>query len=231
MPRVVSLFLPTWSTDRLRRILGGAAPPAEAPLVLIGREGSGGWCWPRMRPRAAPACASACRPAKAQALVPGLVVMDAEPAADAEALERLALWALQRYAPIVAADPPDGLVIDITGAAHLHGGEDAMLADMIERLGRTGFAARAAIADQLGCGPCPRPLRGAAEYRRPCGRKLRDDPRLPIAALRLPATWSEDLRVSASSRRRSAGKTPRAAGLALRSGTRPPSRSGDRRVH
>ena len=39
MPRVVSLFLPTWSTDRLRRTLGGAALPAEAPLVLIGREG------------------------------------------------------------------------------------------------------------------------------------------------------------------------------------------------
>src|SRR5580704_2885171 len=39
MPRVVSLFLPAWSTDRLRRILGAAAPPAEAPLVLIGREG------------------------------------------------------------------------------------------------------------------------------------------------------------------------------------------------
>ena len=39
MPRVVSLFLPTWSTDRVRRKLGDAAPPAEAPLVLIGREG------------------------------------------------------------------------------------------------------------------------------------------------------------------------------------------------
>ena len=64
---------------------------------------------------------------KAQALVPGLIVKDAEPAADAEALDRLALWALQRYAPIVAADPPDGLVIDATGAAHLHGGEAAML--------------------------------------------------------------------------------------------------------
>jgi protein ImuB len=39
MRRVVSLFLPAWSSDRLRRILGGDAPPAEAPLVLIGREG------------------------------------------------------------------------------------------------------------------------------------------------------------------------------------------------
>ena len=39
MRRVVSLFLPAWSTDRLRRTLGGAAPPAEAPLVLTGRKG------------------------------------------------------------------------------------------------------------------------------------------------------------------------------------------------
>ena len=34
MPRVVSRVLPAWSTDRLRRTLGGAAPPAVAPLVL-----------------------------------------------------------------------------------------------------------------------------------------------------------------------------------------------------
>ena len=64
---------------------------------------------------------------KAQALVSNLIVMDAEPEADAQALDRLAIWALQRYAPIVAADPPDGLVIDTTGAAHLHGGEGAMV--------------------------------------------------------------------------------------------------------
>ena len=42
MPRVVSLFLPTWSTDRIRRQLAAAAPPAEAPLVLIGRDGRRG---------------------------------------------------------------------------------------------------------------------------------------------------------------------------------------------
>jgi protein ImuB len=37
MTRVVSLFLPTLSTDRVRRKSGGAAPPGEAPLVLVGR--------------------------------------------------------------------------------------------------------------------------------------------------------------------------------------------------
>jgi protein ImuB len=46
---------------------------------------------------------------KAQILVPGLLVQDADPAADAEALDRLALWVLRQYAPIAAADPPDGI--------------------------------------------------------------------------------------------------------------------------
>ena len=97
MTRVVSLFLPIWSTDRLRRVLGDAAPEA-----------------------------------------------------DLAALDRLALWALRRYTPVVASDPSDGLVIDATGAAHLHGGETAMLADMVERLRAAGIAARAAMADTWG---------------------------------------------------------------------------------
>ena len=71
---------------------------------------------------------------KAQALVQGLMIQDADPAADAEALERLALWMLQRFAPIVAADPPDGIVIDSAGADHLHGGEAAMLATLVDKL-------------------------------------------------------------------------------------------------
>ena len=56
---------------------------------------------------------------QAHALVPGLVTHDADPAADNGALDRLALWALRHYAPVVAADPPDGIAIDATGAARL----------------------------------------------------------------------------------------------------------------
>jgi protein ImuB len=76
--------------------------------------------------------------------VPGLIVKDACPAADADAL-----W-VQRYAPIVATDAPDGLVIDTTGAAHLHGGEDAMVKGMVDRLAASGVATRAALADSRG---------------------------------------------------------------------------------
>jgi protein ImuB len=51
---------------------------------------------------------------------------------------------------VVAADPPDGLVIDTTGADHLHGGEEAMVKSMVDRLRATGFAGRAALADSWG---------------------------------------------------------------------------------
>lgn len=84
--------------------------------------------------------------AQAQAMRPGLTVIDADTAADAAALRDLAIWC-QRYAPLTAADPPDGIRIDSTGADHLHGGEAAMLADLLQRLVRNGLAARAALAD------------------------------------------------------------------------------------
>ena len=154
------------------------------PLVLAGREGG------RRLVTALDAVAEShglrlgVAVAKAQALVPGLAVMPADPAGDAEGLERLAGWAL-RFSPIVAPDPPDGLAIDSTGADHLHGGEAAMLSSLVERLAASGIEARAAIADTWGAAHAVArcsartttvvaPGTGAAILRR-----------LPIAALRL----------------------------------------------
>jgi protein ImuB len=143
MPRVISVFLPTLSTDR--RKAGDTAPPPETPLILVGRDGR------RRVLLAADAAAQSAglrvgMPAsKAQALVQGLVIQDVNPAADAEALERLALWMLQRFAPIVAADPPDGIVIDTAGADHLHGGEAATLAILVEKLASVDLRSRAGV--------------------------------------------------------------------------------------
>ena len=180
---------------------------------------------------------------KAQALVLGLIVKDAEPTADAEALDRLALWALQRYSPMVAADPPDGLVIDATGAAHLHGGETAMIEEMVARLAASGIAGRApAIAGaRLAFGRfVARPPRAAARrkrYRSPrsADRGARYRSSLPIAALRLPLDMVASLRVLgferiASSPRSRARRSRSASGLWSAAGsTRPwgisPSRS------
>jgi hypothetical protein len=150
MPRVISVFLPTLSIDRVRRKAGDTAPPLETPLVLVGRDGR------RRVVLAADAAAQTAglrvgMPAsKAQALVRGLVIQDADPTADAAALDRLALWTLQRFSPIVAADAPDGIVIDAAGADHLHGGEAALLAMLVEKLAGVGLRARAAIADTWG---------------------------------------------------------------------------------
>lgn len=80
------------------------------------------------------------------ALVPDLAAAEAEPQADAAALEALVDWCV-RYSPAVAADPPDGLFLDITGLAHLWGGEAALMDDFATRLAANGLPFRCAIAD------------------------------------------------------------------------------------
>ncbi|MXN46651.1 DNA polymerase Y family protein [Shinella kummerowiae] len=150
MPRVVSLFLPGWPIDRLRRSLGALAPPPDDRLVLVGREGSRRIVTAVSRPAEQAGLRVGMPLTKAHALLPDVLTMPADPVADAAALNRLALWALQHYAPIVAPDPPDGLVIDTTGADHLHGGEERMLTGLVNRLGASGIFARAAVADTWG---------------------------------------------------------------------------------
>lgn len=87
--------MPNWPTDRLRRKLGASAPAADTPIILFGRQGR------RREVLALDAAAQAAglrigMPAsKAQVLVPGLVSLELEPAEDAAALNRLALWALR----------------------------------------------------------------------------------------------------------------------------------------
>ncbi|MGE0148012.1 MAG: DNA polymerase Y family protein [Parvibaculaceae bacterium] len=195
MARVVSLFLPTWSTDRLRRTLGEAAPPPEAPLVLIGREGAR-WVVLALDDAAQTAGLHVGMPvAKARILVPGLLILDHDPGADAAALERLALWVLQRFAPIVAVDPPDGIVIDTTGTEHLHGGEPAMLDALVGRLAMSGIAVRAAIADCLGAAHALARHRACPTWIARPGHDASVLTSLPLEALRLPTPMSADLRV------------------------------------
>ncbi len=87
--------------------------------------------------------------ADALAVYPRLVCADAEPEAVQKALTALAAWA-QRYSPATAPAPPSGLWLDITGCAHLWGGEDGLAEDLIARLEARGIPARAAIAPTFG---------------------------------------------------------------------------------
>ena len=141
--RFLALHLPDFATDRLQR--AEPDPGGDEPLVIWVSEG------PRRIVAAVNAAAAqrGLRPgqalADAQALVPSLGLRPADPAGDAGMLQRLALWA-RRFTPLAAVDPPDGLLLDITGCAHLLGGEAGLMQDALTRLQRAGFAARGAVA-------------------------------------------------------------------------------------
>ena len=200
--------------------MGDTPSPPEAPLVTAAREGQ------RRIIAAADHAARALgiEPgldlAQAQARVPGLHIVPADPAADAAALERLALWALRRYSPLVALDPPDGLLLDMTGAAHLFGGEPALLKGMIARLKKTRIAARAGLADTVGAAHAlarfaARPV--AIALPRQTSEAVAS---LPLAALRLDPLLIDRLRRLGFESIAELAATPRAP-LALRFGAEP----------
>ncbi|WP_375413831.1 DNA polymerase Y family protein [uncultured Bradyrhizobium sp.] len=83
--------------------------------------------------------------ANARAVCPDVQVFDADQVADAQALNAIADWC-DRFTPLVALDSPHGLFLDITGCAHLFGGEAALMQMVCSALTRQGFAVSAAIA-------------------------------------------------------------------------------------
>ena len=77
-------------------------------------------------------------------------MFDADEAADASLLNDIADWC-DRFTPLVALDAPHGLFLDITGCAHLFGGEAALMQMLCGALRRQGFAVSAAIAATAVC--------------------------------------------------------------------------------
>ncbi len=146
--------------------------------------------------------------AKAQAMVPDLAIHNADPEGDAEALRRLAGWCLC-YTPLAAADPPDGVWLDVTGCAHLHGGETALLRDLVSRLAAQGLTARAAVADTPGAAHAVARHGCQVAASVPAGDLacLAD---LPIEALRLPPDTAAGLRLLGFERIGPLAATPRA---------------------
>ena len=192
MRRVVSLFLPTWPTDRLRRH-GRAAWPVQQPFVTRAHDG---------RRSVIAAANTAARVlglhpamplAHAMALVPDLLVADADPEGDRRALSDLAAWC-RRWSPLTAPDPPDGVWIDATGCAHLHGGEQRMLDALVGRLAAAGLSARAGLADTPGAAHAvARHGAGAVTVVAP-GAQADALALLPLGALRIPGETADSLR-------------------------------------
>ncbi len=130
--------------------------------------------------------------ADARAIDPGLAVAAADPAGDAAALARTAAWC-GRWSPWTVPVPPDGIALDVTGSAHLQGGEDELLAEAIERLAKLGIVASAAIAESVGAAWALARFAGARTIAVPHGGARAALAGLPVAALRLEAATVEAL--------------------------------------
>src|SRR5690606_25611140 len=87
--------------------------------------------------------------ADARAILPSLEVFDHDPRLQGRLLKALARWCI-RYTPTAAGDLPYGLIFDITGCAHLWGGEPSYLNDILSSLHYKGYEVRSAIADTVG---------------------------------------------------------------------------------
>ena len=166
MKRFVSVWLPGWPIERMRRARP-ADMPANRPLALVHAGASGLLISAVNASARAAGLTTGLALADARAMFPDLTTLPAEPVRDAQNLVGLAHWCA-RYGPalnIEAADNPGGassamrgpgipaeagthgLWIDITGVAHLFGGEAALLGDLTGRLARFGITARSGLAD------------------------------------------------------------------------------------
>lgn len=132
---------------------------------------------------------------KAQALVAGLAMYDADPVGDLAALDKMALWMLRQYSPVVAVDGTDGIVIDTEGADHLQGGEELMVSGMVNRLRGVGVVARAAVADSWGAAHAIARFTSSEWTVVPVSETGKSVLGLPIVCLRLSPETVNSLRV------------------------------------
>jgi protein ImuB len=176
-------------TDRIARRRGGES----RPLIVTGRHGNA----ERLTAVDAAAERFGLRPgltlAQARAMHPDLAVVAEDAAADQRLLADLADWCL-RYTPLTAVDSPDGLLLDISGCAHLFGGEGELVDDLVTRLAGFGFAVNAAVAATIGAAWALARFHPAIIAAAPgAGEERRLIAPLPLQALRLPGEMTASL--------------------------------------
>ena len=117
-----------------------------------------------------------------RAMYPAILIDTADDIADLRLLEAISDW-LARYTPLAGLNAPDGAMLDISGCAHLFGGEDAMRKDIVRRLHAQGFSARTGIAGTPGAAWA---LARYGDRRNITDSELRETlMALPLAALQL----------------------------------------------
>ena len=141
MKRIASIWLPALAIERWAKT-ADCAP--DAPIVLTVEGTHGLIIHAVTRAAAERGARPEARLTDARALDPTLIALPADPDGDEAMVKRLAQWA-GRWSPLVEVDG-DGLRLDVTGVAHLFGGERGLVRDMKRRFARIGLTARVAIA-------------------------------------------------------------------------------------
>jgi protein ImuB len=189
--RFLSLWLPRLATDRARRL--GHVDKA-APLVAVARIDNAQRLVCVDAEAAKLGLSIGLSLPDARARFPGLIAVEAQPAEEAQLLERLCDWC-SRYTPLAALDGRNGLMLDISGISHLFEGEAALIEDCRARLSAQG------ITVLIGAAGNPRAASALARFSRvktapepmsdKAFAKLFYD--LPLAALGLDETTVADM--------------------------------------
>jgi len=173
-----------------------ASPSAESAPAVVLAAAERGKQW----------VACACERAEARGVRPGMSLAHAKallkgmhvwekpftPAEDAQALRRLARWA-GRFSPVVAADEPDGLLLEMSGCEGLFGEDRDMISRIDASFKKLNLPVRLALAPTIGCAWAV--ARFAADrIRIVAPRRVREElTPLPVAGLRIPPLFVEAL--------------------------------------
>jgi protein ImuB len=141
--RFLSLWLPRLATDRARRLHD---VDRALPLAAVARVDNAERLVCLDAAAARLGLTVGLSLADARARHPALVVVEADPLEETLLLERVCDWC-SRFTPLAALDRADGIMLDISGVAHLFGGEAGLVEDCRSRLGAQGITVRAGVAD------------------------------------------------------------------------------------
>ena len=189
MPRILSIWLPQLPLDRRVRL---EDPRLSGPFAITCEE-QNAWRISHANRLALTAGVRAGQSlADARAICPDLLTAPSDPVREQGLLRALWRWA-DCLSPRVALDTPDGLLLDISGCAHLFGGEQEMGAHAIARLRDLRILARTGVADTKGAARALARFGDVPVTVAPVGQTAGALSALPIAALDVPEQIRSDL--------------------------------------
>jgi len=144
--RILSLWFPRMAAERVLRLEPALA---EGPLVVVATYANAQSLSSLSGAASALGLRRGMGLSDARALCPDIVTRSAEPLRDAAFLTALRRWA-GKFSPWVASEGEDALFIDISGCAHLFGGEEGVAATIEEECLALRLSHQIGIADTAG---------------------------------------------------------------------------------